>query len=188
MRVITTIQGEGTMAEVYLGQIMLVGFNFVPRGFAACNGQLLPIIQNQALFSLLGTQYGGDGRVSFGLPNLQGRTPVGAGTSGDPSWQPPPYTVGALAGVENVALLPQNMPAHTHGAMGSTVAGTVGNPTNALYGNSGSESIYAVPGPQVVLNAQTLSAVGGSQPHANMQPFRVINFIIALSGIYPSRQ
>lgn len=175
------------MAEVYLGQVMLTGFGFAPRGFAACNGQLLPISQYQALFSVLGTQYGGDGIRTFALPNLQGRTPVGAGTSNGSNWQPPPYTMGDMGGVENVALQSQNMPTHSHGAMGTTANGAQKNPTNALYGNSGTESIYATPGAQVVLNPQTLSSVGGSQPHPNMQPFRVINFTIALAGIFPSR-
>ncbi len=175
------------MAEVYLGQIMLTGFGFVPRGFAACNGQLLPVSQYQALFSLLGTQYGGDGIRTFALPNLQGRTPTGAGRSADPAWQPSPYGLGEVGGVENVTLLQQNMPTHLHGAAGTTTTGAVKNPTNALYGNSGSEPIYATPGAQVVLNAQTLSSAGGGLPHPNMQPFRVINFNISLSGVYPSR-
>jgi microcystin-dependent protein len=167
---------------------MLAGFGYVPRGFAACNGQLLPINQFQALFSLLGTQYGGDGRVNFGLPNLQGRVPVGSGQSVDPSWQPPTYTIGELGGVESVTLLTQNLPPHTHTAMGSTSGGAIKNPTNALYANSGSESIYApASGPQVVLNGQTIGLTGGNSPHANMQPYCVLNFNIALYGIFPSR-
>jgi len=176
------------MAQVYLGQIMLAGFGLVPRGFAACNGQLLPISQNQALFSLLGTQYGGDGRTTFALPNLQGRTPVGAGSSVDPTWQPTPYVQGELGGVETVTLLSQNLPPHTHTALGSTNAGAIKNPTNALYAGSGSESIYAPSsGPQVPLNGQTIGLTGGNTPHANMQPYCVLNFNIALNGIFPSR-
>jgi microcystin-dependent protein len=175
------------MAEVYLGQVMLTGFGFAPKGFAACNGQLLPINQYQALFSLLGTQFGGDGRTNFALPNLQGATPVGAGNSNDPNWRPSPYAIGETGGVENVTLQPQSMPSHVHGAMGTSAAGSVKNPANALYGNTGSEPIYAVPGTQALLNAQTLASAGGSQPHPNMQPFRVVNFNIALTGFFPSR-
>ena len=176
------------MAQVFLGQIMLAGFGFVPRGFAACNGQLLPINQFQALFSLLGTQYGGDGRTTFALPNLQGRAAVGAGGSVDPSWQPPTYVQGELGGAETVSLLSQNLPPHTHTALGSTNAGALKNPTNALYADSGSESIYAPSsGPQVVLNSQTIGSSGGNQPHPNMQPYGVLNFNIALYGIFPSR-
>jgi microcystin-dependent protein len=176
------------MAEVYLGQIMLAGFGFPPKGFAACNGQLLPVNQNQALFSLLGTQYGGDGIRTFALPNLQGRTPVGAGSSVDPAWQPTPYTQGEPGGYEAVTLLSGNLPQHTHSAQGSTTAGTAKNPTNTLYAGSGSEQIYgAANGAQVPLNPQTLGLTGGNQPHDNMQPFRVLNFNIALSGIFPAR-
>ncbi|WP_426702275.1 phage tail protein [Rhodanobacter sp. Col0626] len=176
------------MADVYLGQIMLAGFGFPPRGFAACNGQLLPISQNQALFALLGVQYGGDGVASFALPNLQCRTPVGAGSSADPNWQPAPYVQGEPGGNENVTLLGANLPPHLHSAQVSTTAGTAKNPTGTLYAGSGSEQIYAAAsGPQVPLNPQTLALTGGNQPHQNMQPFRVLNFNIALSGIFPSR-
>ncbi|HEV2681613.1 MAG TPA: tail fiber protein [Rhodanobacter sp.] len=176
------------MAEVYIGQIMLAGFGFPPRGFAACNGQLLPINQNQALFSLLGVQYGGNGTTNFALPNLQCRTPVGAGSSADPSWQPTPYVQGELGGSENVTLLTTNLPPHTHSAQASTTAGTAKNPTNTLYAGSGSEQIYAAAsGPQVPLNPQTLGLTGGNLPHGNMQPFRALNFVIALNGFFPSR-
>ncbi len=176
------------MAEFYLGQIMVTGFGFAPRGFAACNGQLMPISQNSALFSLLGTMYGGDGRTTFALPNLQSATPIHAGQSVDPSWQPSPYVQGAPSGVESVTLLQNQIPAHSHQANANTTAGTVRNPTNALYGGSGSEAIYAqAAGPQATLAPQTLSNTGGGGPHENMQPFRVLNFNIALTGIFPSR-
>lgn len=176
------------MSDFYIGQIMPAGFGFPPRGWAACNGQLLPIAQNQALFSLLGTQYGGDGRVSFGLPDLRGRTPVDAGTSADSSWQPTPYVQGEMGGVENVTLLSSNLPMHSHPAQASSTAGNERNPTNALYSGSGSEQVYAPSsGAQAVLAPQTIGMTGGNQPHANMQPYLVINFNIALTGIYPSR-
>lgn len=176
------------MAECYVGQIMLSGFSFAPRGFAACNGQLLPINQNQALFSLLGTMYGGDGRATFALPNLQGSTPVHAGASADPVWQPTPYTQGEHAGAETVTLQAGQLPPHYHLANTSNAAGSIKNPTNALYGGSGTEAIYAqAAGPQVILAAQTVTASGGGSPHGNVQPFRVLNFNIALTGIWPSR-
>ncbi|WP_211453035.1 phage tail protein [Collimonas antrihumi] len=176
------------MAECYVGQIMLSGFAFAPRGFALCNGQLLPINQNQALFALLGVMYGGDGRVTFALPNLQGRTPIHAGPSADSSWQPSPYTQGQPIGVETVTLQQAQLPSHTHLPNGTATAGAVKNPANTLYGGSGTEAIYAqTGGSQAVLAPQTLASVGGNGPHENMQPFRVLNFSIALSGIFPSR-
>ena len=176
------------MAECYIGQIMLSGFGFAPRGFAACNGQTLPISQNQALFVLLGTAYGGDGRTTFALPNLQGRTPVHTGPSVDPAWQPTVYTQGQVAGAENVTLQLTQLPAHSHLANALTTAGAIKNPTNSLYGGSGTEAIYGpANGTQVPLASQTLSSVGGGGAHNNMQPFRVVNFSIALTGIFPSR-
>jgi len=175
------------MSEVFLGQIMLTAFNFAPRGFALCIGQLMPISQNQALFSLLGTQYGGDGISTFALPDLRGRVPLGAGASADPSWQPTPAVVGQKAGVESVTLTQAQMPAHIHLFQGTSDAGTTRNPTGKVYG-SNSSAIYAqANGTQVPLNPATLGATGNTSPHENMQPFRVINYCIALSGIYPSR-
>ncbi|WP_215410272.1 tail fiber protein [Janthinobacterium sp. JC611] len=176
------------MSDVYVGQIMMAGFAFAPKGFAACNGQLMPIQQNQALFSLLGTQFGGNGQSTFGLPDLRGRTPCGAGASADGKWQPAPLTQGTSAGVEAVTLLSTQLPMHNHTANALTTAGAIKNPTGALYAGSGSESIYvAATGPQVALSQQTLAAIGGSTAHNNMQPFRTINFTIALSGTYPAR-
>ncbi|MDE2155998.1 MAG: phage tail protein [Xanthomonadaceae bacterium] len=176
------------MAEVYIGQIMLAGFGFPPKGFAACNGQLLPINQNQALFSLLGTQYGGNGTTNFALPDLRGRVPLGAGPSADPAWQPAAIVQGSAGGTESVALQGPNLPVHTHTAQASGAAGGVRNPTDTLYGSSAPESIYApAGGPQAALNAQTVGMTGGSAPHENMQPFRVVNFNIALTGYFPSR-
>lgn len=130
------------MSEVFLGQIMSTAFNFAPRGFALCNGQLMPINQNTALFSLLGTQYGGDGRTTFALPNLQGRVPVGALPSADPSWQPPPHPIGEAGGVESVTLIPTNLPSHSHQLQGTSAAGTSHNPLENLYG-ANSSALYA---------------------------------------------
>lgn len=175
------------MTEVFLGQIMLTGFAFAPRGFALCNGQLLAISQNAALFSLLGTTYGGDGRTTFALPNLQGRTPVAFGASADPAWQPAPYALGEQGGVENVTLLQPQLPAHNHPCSGTSTNGSQRNPTNTLYGTN-TAAIYApTGGAQVPLSQQSIAPVGGNQPHENMQPYDVISYCIALTGIFPSR-
>jgi microcystin-dependent protein len=175
------------MSNYYLGQVMLAGFGFAPKGFAQCNGQLMAIAQNNALFSLLGIQFGGDGRTTFALPNLQSRTPVGTGSSVDPAWQPAPYVMGQLAGVESVTVLTSQMPAHTHPLNASTTAGTVRAPTNALYGGSGAESFYAANTHPVPLAPSLVGPSGGNTAHDNMQPLSVLGFNIALTGIYPSR-
>jgi microcystin-dependent protein len=180
------------MSEFYIGQIMLTGFGFAQKGFAQANGQIMSISQNQALFSLIGTYYGGNGTTNFQLPNLQGRTPLGAGASADPSWQPTPYPVGATYGSEAVTLLYANLPQHTHVLAGSTQTAANNTMDAALWGQtSGSPpvSIYAAAsaGSYVPLDPTSLDAVGGSTSHANMQPYQVINFNIALSGYFPSR-
>lgn len=181
------ITGVFTMAEFFIGQIMLTGFPFAQKGFAQCNGQTMSVQQNQALFSLLGVMYGGDGRTTFLLPNLQGRAPVGAGPSSDPAWQPPPYTQGLGGGLENVTLLTASLPAHIHQVAATTQTGTARNPTNALYATAGEPLYGASSGPQVALNPAQVGMAGGNLPHPNMQPFRVINFNIALTGVFPSR-
>ncbi|MGH8079224.1 MAG: phage tail protein [Lysobacter sp.] len=175
------------MTEVFLGQIITVGFNFAPKGFALCNGQILSIAQNQALFSLLGTQYGGNGVTTFALPDMRSRTPVAYGQSVDPAWNPAPYTIGETGGAENVTLLTPQLPAHTHGLNGCNAAATSRNPTNNFYGTT-TTAIYANTGQaQIPLNPATIGPSGGTQPHPNLQPYLVINFCIALSGIFPSR-
>lgn len=167
------------MAEFFIGQVMPTGFSFAPKGFALCNGQTLPISQNQALFALLGVQYGGNGSTNFMLPDLRGRTPIGYGGS---------YPIGTVAGNESVTLTAQTLPAHNHVGNATTAAGTARNPANGLFGAVASEALYgAASGTQVVLNAGTLSPTGNSQSHSNMQPYNVINFCIALTGFFPSR-
>jgi microcystin-dependent protein len=175
------------MAEVYLGQIMLTGFGFGQRGFAQCNGQLLPVQQNAALFSLLGVQYGGNGSTTFALPNLQSQTPAGAGASVDPTWQPSPYNQGLVAGVESVTLLSTQLPTHSHTIAATTAAGTVKNPANAIYGAPAAETIYGSAASNLVPLGSALDPAGNNQSHSNMQPYRVINFNIALSGVFPAR-
>ncbi len=176
-----------TMSDPFVGQIMMSGFGFAPRGFALCNGQILGINQNQALFSLLGTYYGGNGSTTFALPNLQGRTPAAAGPSADPSWNPTPYEIGEAGGIEAVTLMQQQIPAHQHQGNGTTAEANQRNPTNTLYGTT-SLPIYALSGEaQVVLAPQSVASAGGGQTHSNMQPFNVISFCIALQGVYPPR-
>ena len=175
------------MSEFFMGQVMMAGFGFAPKYFAACNGQLLPIQQNQALFSLLGTQYGGNGVSTFALPDLRGRTPLGYANSVDAGWQPAPIPIGQAAGTETVSLQPQNVPAHGHAVNATTSAGTTRNPRGNLVGSSTVPMFGSAADNLVQLNAQTVAPAGNSVPHANMQPYTVINFCIALSGIFPSR-
>ena len=167
---------DNDMTEVFIGQIMLAGFAFAPRQFARCDGQLLPINQNQALFSLLGTQYGGDGITTFKLPDLRGRTPRGFG---------PSEPVGTVAGAESVGLTSAQIPPHTHRFAGTAAAADARTPQDGLFATS-SASLYAPPGTQVTLAADTVASSGAGAPHQNMQPYRVLNFCIALNGIFPS--
>lgn len=175
------------MSDSFIGQIKMFAFGHVPRGWAACNGQLLQISQNQALFSLLGVQYGGDGHTTFALPDLRGRTPLGAGASSDASWQPAALPVGARGGSETVALSPSQMPSHSHPVGATSTTGNRKNPSNALFASTPAV-LYATANQQVTLDPDTCSANGGSMPHPNMQPYTTVNFCIALQGIFPSRQ
>ena len=163
------------MADPFLAEIKLFGFHYAPRGWAPCNGQILPINQNQALFSLLGTNYGGDGRVNFALPNLQGRTAVHVGGP----------AVGASAGAETVTLTENEMAAHGHLRATANQA-TSSTPVNNVLANAARRGIavYAQPTSGVVSPAAV--SVGGGQPHNNMQPFFTLQFAIALIGIFPS--
>lgn len=180
------------MAEPFLGEIRMVGWNFEATGWAFCNGQLLPISQYSALFALLGTTYGGNGTTNFALPNLQGRVPIHQGTGPGLSL----YTMGEAAGSEAVTLLVNQMPQHNHLVAVNNQAGSVADPTNALLaeGNSGSGrdpnllSNFTSGAATGSLAPTAISVAGGGQSHANIQPFLCVNFIIALQGIFPSRQ
>ncbi len=164
------------MSEPYLSEIRIVSFNFAPKGWALCNGQLLPINQNQALFSLLGTTYGGDGRVNFALPNLQGRVPIHFSSS---------HSLGEAAGEENHTLNLQELPSHSHTFSASNAAPDQGTPAGNMWAsNSGA---YSSASADTSMNPASVSSAGGSQPHTNIQPYLVLNFIIALQGIFPSR-
>ena len=158
--------------------------NFAPRGWAFCDGQLLAVSQNDALFSLLGTVYGGDGRTTFGLPDMRGRIPVHAGTGPGLS----PRRVGAKAGTERVTLTTNQLPPHDHAPFQvSTRRGNDANPEGNLLSEAAQMSMYIEDPASSALNAQSVTATGGSSPHTNVMPFLCVNFIIALFGIYPSR-
>jgi microcystin-dependent protein len=163
------------MAEPFLSEIRLFSFNFPPKGWAFCNGQLVPINQNQALFSLLGTTYGGNGQTTFALPNLQGRCAMHEGSG---------FSLGQAGGSESVTITEQTMPQHIHFLQGANKDGAVAVPTGNLLGNFNNG--YRQPTSLVPLLAGTVSNTGGSQPHLNMSPYIVINFCIALQGIFPS--
>jgi microcystin-dependent protein len=167
------------MAEPFLAEIRLMSFVFPPKGWALCNGQLLPINQNQALFSLLGTTYGGDGRVNFALPDLRGRVPIHTGAS---------HTLGERAGEQGHTLAISEVPTHVHAVAASTSAtGGGSSPANNYLG--GGNNVYASPsaGTLTTLRPDTLANAGGNQAHENMQPFLTLSACIALQGIFPSR-
>jgi microcystin-dependent protein len=165
----------------FLGQLMAVAFNYPPKGWAFCNGQLLPINQNQALFSLLGTMYGGNGQTTFALPNLQGRVALGAGSG--PGLQN--YIQGQSAGQETHTLSISEMPQHQHTVTASAVAGSLPVAAANLLGNA--PMYIASPPDPAAATDNLIAAAGGSQPHENRQPFLVMNWCIALTGIFPSR-
>ncbi|MEI8383512.1 MAG: tail fiber protein [Planctomycetota bacterium] len=166
------------MAEPFMAEIRMMSFNFAPKGWALCNGQLVSIQQNQALFSLLGTVYGGDGRVNFALPNLQGRVPIRMGNG---------HTLGEVGGQQTHTLLISEMPQHIHFANSVNVPSAAGNPSNArMVSQSGGANLYAA-APATNTMPGALAPSGGNQAHDNMQPYTVINFSIALQGIFPSQ-
>jgi microcystin-dependent protein len=165
------------MAEPFLGEIRLMSFGFAPKGWAFCNGQLLPLNQNKALFSLLGTMYGGDGNVSFGLPDLQGRVPVHVGGG---------HALAERGGEQAHTLSTSELPIHPHTLNGVTNYGTVVVPANNLLARTAPANPYVAPNDLGAMNAASISNVGGSQAHTNMQPFLTVAFCIALIGIFPS--
>ena len=172
-----------TDPEPFLGEIRMFSFNFAPQGWAPCDGRLLPINQNQALFALLGNMYGGNGTTTFALPNLQSRVPInyghGAGLSS--------YVVGQAGGAETVKLSAAQMPAHTHPVKANGGAADSKMPGGRALGRSDSRAYAAAPDASTVMNANMLGAAGAGQPHANMQPYLAVNFCIAMVGIFPAR-
>ena len=165
--------------DPFIGEIKLVSFNFPPRNWAFCNGQLLPIQQNQALFSLLGTTFGGDGVRTFGLPNLQGSSPIHPDPSNGYGW-------GAKGGEAQHTLTLQEMPNHSHQAVGASDNQSVGSPANAYWGGQ-TVNAYSAAVQTGTTTMMATAATGQTQPHDNMQPYLTMNYIIALTGIFPSR-
>ncbi|MGH9126078.1 MAG: phage tail protein [Acidimicrobiales bacterium] len=163
------------MSEPFLGEIKIISWNFPPRGWAFCNGQILQINQNQALFSILGTTYGGDGRQTFGLPNLQGRSPVHVGNG---------IGLGQLGGETAHTLIISELPAHNHVPVGVTVAPDQPTPGGFLWASNA--GAYATGSPTNAMSPSGVTPTGGSQPHQNLSPYLVLNFVIALQGIFPS--
>jgi microcystin-dependent protein len=164
------------MSEPFLGEIKIISWNFPPKGWTFCNGQLLPINQNQALFSILGTTYGGDGRVNFGLPNLQGRSPVHVGNG---------IALGERGGETTHTLNISEIPAHNHVPVGSSNTASDPSPAGNLWDTDLNKPYN--PTANTAMNPQCILATGGNQPHENMSPYLVLNFIIALQGIFPSQ-
>lgn len=166
------------MSEPFLAEIRMVGFDFAPRGWAFCDGQILPINQNQSLYSLLGTTFGGDGRTSFALPDLRGRAPMHVGDG---------HLQGQKGGTETVSLTGAEMPSHTHTAQAATADATSTTPTGNLLGQSSGLYRPHDSANTVAMRSGTLTNAGGGQAHNNMQPYLAVNFCIALRGLFPSR-
>ena len=167
----------------YIGEIRMFGGNFAPAGWMFCYGSTLPISEYDTLFILIGTTYGGDGQSTFNLPDLRGRVPIHQGTNPSTGTN---FTIGEAAGVEAVTLTTQQIPQHSHALAATTAIGTQANPGGNLLANSQGPQPYIKEDPDNSLNAQTLAAAGGSQPHDNLQPYLGINFIISLFGVFPS--
>ena len=164
------------MSQPFLGEIKIISWNFAPKGWALCNGQFLPINQNQALFSLFGTMYGGNGQTTFALPDLRGRVPMHFGSG---------FTQGERAGSEAVTINQQSMPTHIHFLQGSKTAGDSAFANNTVLATAG--NLYGPPANLTTLDPSSVTSIGGSQPHNNMMPYLVLNFIVALQGIFPSQ-
>jgi microcystin-dependent protein len=165
------------MSEPFLSEIRVLSFGFAPRGWALCNGQILPINQNQALFSLLGTTFGGDGRTNFALPDLRGRVPIHEGAG---------HTLGERAGEPTHALSVAELPAHTHPVKASNDPAAFDDPAGQYVAAASGGGRFTSGAPTGTLHPSVVSSVGGSQPHENQQPYLVLSFVIALQGIYPS--
>ncbi len=166
------------MGTPFMSEIRMMAFNFPPKGWAFCNGQFLPINQNQALFSLLGTTYGGNGQTTFALPNLQGRVPIHTG---------PGFVLGQAAGQEAHTVTQSEMPAHNHAVNASSLPGNTPVPTGSVLSSPLNMTWSPLKDPATTLAPGTISNTGGSQPHQNMQPYAVLSFCIALQGVFPSQ-
>jgi len=165
------------MAQPYVGEIRMFAGNFAPAGWMFCEGQLLPISENETLFNLLGTTYGGDGQSTFALPDMRGRIPIHQGNG---------FVLAETGGAEEITLTVNQIPAHNHAFVASLGPGNQTNPQNSVTGNSSSVQIYIQDSPDTNMNVASIGPVGGSQPHTNFQPYLCINYIISLFGIFPS--
>lgn len=171
------------MSSPYIGEIRMFAGTFAPLGWAFCAGQVLPISQNDALFNLIGTTYGGDGQSTFALPDLQGRIPIHMGTGTGLT----PRVIGENGGSETVTLTSAQIASHSHAFPASINAASAGDPLNNVVANTGAEFVYSTSSPNVTMSPSAINPAGGSQPHDNAMPFLCVNFIIALEGIYPSQ-
>ena len=171
------------MAQPYIGEIRMFAGSFPPVGWSFCDGQLMPISQNDAMFTLIGTTYGGDGQETFALPNLQSRVPMHMGTGPDGVT----YQLAEAAGVESVTLSTQQIPVHNHAFLGSTTAATLTSPSSNTVATSAQVDYLTIATASVAMNANSITPVGGSQPHENMQPYLVVSFIISLFGLFPQQ-
>lgn len=165
------------MAQPYIGEIRMFAGNFAPAGWMFCSGQLLPISENETLFNLIGTTYGGDGQSTFALPDLQSRVPVHQGNG---------LILAETGGAEEITLTVSQIPAHSHPVLASTNAGNATQPAGNVTAQNASVTIYRAQDPVVNMNLQAAGSTGGSQPHTNLQPYLTLNFIISLFGIFPS--
>jgi microcystin-dependent protein len=165
------------MAQPYVGEIRMFAGNFAPAGWLFCEGQLLPISENEVLFQLIGTTYGGDGESTFAVPDLRGRIPIHQGNG---------FVLAETGGAEAVTLTVNQIPNHTHPVIASTGPGSVNSPTNNVFGVSAAVKVFLEDDPLVNMNAAAVAPIGGSQPHTNMQPYLCVDFIISLFGLYPS--
>jgi microcystin-dependent protein len=170
------------MSQPYVGEIRLFAGNFAPAGWMFCDGSVLPISENDVLFQLIGTTYGGDGQETFNLPDLRGRVPVHQGTGAGTTYQ-----IGEIGGVESVTLTTNQIPVHSHAFIASSDAATGVVPVNNLLGSSPSIQLYVEGSPGSAMAAQSLTQTGGSQPHDNFQPYQCVNYIISLFGVFPSQ-
>ena len=171
------------MGSPYIGEIRMFAGSFPPSGWAFCDGQELPIAENDALFSLIGTTYGGDGESTFRLPDLRGRAPIHVGTGPGLG----AYSIGEQGGVETVILTTQQIPTHTHAWMASTGPGTANSPVNNVVGSPPAMKLYRVGTPGDTMSPATIEPFGGQQPHENLQPYLTISFIISLFGVFPTQ-
>lgn len=180
-----TSKTQAQATEPFLGQIAFVAFNFAPRGWAECNGQILPIAQNQALFSLIGTTYGGDGMTTFALPDMRGRVLISEGTGPGLS----PYIQGQTGGVESVTLTSNQMPMHSHSVQAVSTEGNQNTPTGNLLADTKTlDKEYSDAISDTTMSTRMIGVSGGNQPHQNVQPYITLKCIIAIQGVFPSRQ